>query len=55
MKRKIDTRRTKGRKIDFKVHPKLVNFMAPDVSDRWEESAINELFSSIFGKNLIKT
>lgn len=55
MKRKIDTRRTKGRKIKFDVHPKLVNFMAPDVVDRWEEGAINELFSSIFGKTLLNT
>lgn len=53
MKRKIDTRRTKGRKIKFDVHPKLINFMAPVDVDRWEESAINELYSSIFGKNLI--
>ncbi|XKL62585.1 hypothetical protein PGB90_002418 [Kerria lacca] len=50
LKRKIDTRRTKGRKIKFDVHTKLINFMAPVVFDRWEDTAINELFSSLFGK-----
>lgn len=52
MKRKIDTRCTKGRKIKFDVHTKLVNFMAPNTLSRWEDNAINELYSSIFGKRI---
>ncbi|XP_015585242.1 protein AATF [Cephus cinctus] len=51
MKRKIDTRATKGRRIRYNVHTKLVNFMAPiTVNDTWTELARNELYSSLFGK-----
>lgn len=51
MKRKIDTRATKGRKIRYNVHNKLVNFMAPiTVYDTWTDSAKNELYNSLFGK-----
>ncbi|XP_065214294.1 protein AATF-like [Planococcus citri] len=55
MKRKIDTRCTKGRKIKFDPHPKLVNFMAPVTNNRWTDTAINELFNSVFGNKLINT
>ncbi|XP_059479138.1 protein AATF-like [Neocloeon triangulifer] len=48
MKRKIDTRATKGRKIRYTVMPKLVNFMAPVDRGDWTEEAKNELFSSLF-------
>lgn len=51
MKRKIDTRATKGRKIRYVVHPKLVNFMAPEDKSVWTEEAKTELFSSLFGNN----
>ncbi|CAH1162739.1 unnamed protein product [Phaedon cochleariae] len=51
MKRKIDTRATKGRKIRYAVHTKLVNFMAPMDDNLWLEESKNELFSSLFGKN----
>ncbi|XP_066142804.1 protein AATF-like [Euwallacea fornicatus] len=50
MKRKIDTRATKGRKIRYAVHSKLVNFMAPMDNHSWTEEAKNELYSSLFGK-----
>lgn len=51
MKRKIDTRATKGRRIRYNVHQKLVNFMAPiTINDTWTDHAKNELFSSLFGK-----
>ncbi|XP_066245948.1 protein AATF-like [Euwallacea similis] len=50
MKRKIDTRATKGRKIRYAVHSKLVNFMAPMDNQSWTEEAKNELYSSLFGK-----
>ncbi|XP_046424743.1 protein AATF [Neodiprion fabricii] len=51
MKRKIDTKATKGRRIRFGVHSKLVNFMAPiTVDDNWTDLAKNELYSSLFGK-----
>ncbi|EFA06829.2 protein AATF [Tribolium castaneum] len=51
MKRKIDTRATKGRKIRYAVHSKLVNFMAPIDGNLWTDDAKNELYSSLFGKN----
>jgi len=50
MKRKIDTKASKGRKIRYDVHAKLVNFMAPVYGrEGMEENARNELFSSLFG------
>lgn len=51
MKRKIDTRATKGRRIRYAVHSKLVNFMAPQRCIDWTEEGKNELFASLFGKN----
>ena len=51
LKRKIDTRATKGRRIRYGVHQKLVNFMAPfDIFDTWSDNAKNELYNSLFGK-----
>lgn len=51
MKRKVDTRATKGRRIRYNVHNKLVNFMAPiTVYDTWTDNAKNELYNSLFGK-----
>lgn len=50
MKRKVDTRATKGRKIKYVVHNKLVSYMAPEKSLKWNEESTNELYSSLFGK-----
>ncbi|KYM98587.1 Protein AATF [Cyphomyrmex costatus] len=51
MKRKIDTRATKGRRVRYNIHNKLVNFMAPiTVYDIWTDNAKNELYNSLFGK-----
>lgn len=51
MKRKIDTRATKGRRIRYNVHNKLVNFMAPiTINDTWTDHAKDELYSSLFGR-----
>lgn len=51
MKRKVDTRATKGRRVRYNVHNKLVNFMAPiTVYDTWTDNAKNELYNSLFGK-----
>lgn len=51
MKRKIDTRATKGRKIRYVVHSKLVNFMAP-IEDN-NNCAVTDLRGSLFGKNQV--
>ncbi|KAH6932362.1 hypothetical protein HPB50_004891 [Hyalomma asiaticum] len=46
VKRKVDTRASKGRKIRYDVIPKLVNFMAPlDRSTYSEEANVAELFA----------
>nr|XP_018897936.1 PREDICTED: protein AATF [Bemisia tabaci] len=50
MKKKVDTRASKGRKLRFVVHPKLVNFMSPIESEGINEEATKELYSSLFGK-----
>lgn len=50
MKRRIDTRATKGRRIRYAVHTKLVNFMAPEKSSECSDDMKNELFASLFGK-----
>lgn len=50
MKRKVDTKATKGRKIKYAVHNKLVNFLAPEKNTTWNEESANELYSSLFGK-----
>lgn len=55
MKRKIDTRATKGRKIRYTIHSKLVNFMAPYTQETWTDEAKNELYSSLFGQIKNKT
>lgn len=49
MKKQVDTRASKGRKIRYVVHKKLVNFTAPEPSNAWTEEAKNELFMSLFG------
>lgn len=50
MKRKVDTKATKGRKIKYVVHNQLVNYMAPEKCLSWTNDSTNELYSSLFGK-----
>ncbi|XP_078662725.1 protein AATF-like [Branchiostoma floridae x Branchiostoma belcheri] len=50
VRKKVDTRASKGRKIRYDVHRKLVNFMAPVHNMSVSEEGCNELFSSLFGK-----
>lgn len=49
MKKKVDTRASKGRKIRYIVHNKLVNYMPPNDSSDWNDEAKTELYSSLFG------
>lgn len=52
MKRKIDTRATKGRKLRFGVHSKLVNHIAcREYENSKTEEAKKELLNSIFQKS----
>ncbi|XP_026763075.2 protein AATF [Galleria mellonella] len=50
MKRKVDTKATKGRKIKYVVHNQLVNYMAPEKCNTWTDESTNELYNSLFGK-----
>ncbi|KAI8488834.1 hypothetical protein Bbelb_333520 [Branchiostoma belcheri] len=50
VRKKVDTRASKGRKIRYDVHRKLVNFMAPVHNMAMSEEGCNELLSSLFGK-----
>ncbi|KAJ5780117.1 hypothetical protein N7457_005277 [Penicillium paradoxum] len=50
VKREIDTRASKGRKMKYTVHEKLQNFMAPDDRGSWTTRARDEFFASLLGK-----
>uniref|UniRef100_A0A182QZA0 Protein AATF n=1 Tax=Anopheles farauti TaxID=69004 RepID=A0A182QZA0_9DIPT len=50
MKKKVDTKASKGRKIRYVVHNKLVNYMAPVPDYDWTDEAKDELFGSLFGQ-----
>ncbi|KJE97005.1 hypothetical protein CAOG_007493 [Capsaspora owczarzaki ATCC 30864] len=54
-KRKVDTKASKGRKLRFQPHEKLVNFMAPVDRTTWTEQARTDLFTSLFGKTAAAT
>lgn len=49
IKRRVDTRASKGRKIRFHVHNKLVSFMAPIDQATMSDDARSELYRSLFG------
>ncbi|KAL7029105.1 hypothetical protein ACKWTF_006101 [Chironomus riparius] len=50
MKKRVETRASKGRKIRYNVHNKLVNFMPPKDTTEMTEEAKTELFNSLFGR-----
>ncbi|KAL3467382.1 apoptosis antagonizing transcription factor-domain-containing protein [Aspergillus heterothallicus] len=50
VKRDVDTRASKGRKMRFDVHEKLQNFMAPEERGSWTTHARDEFFASLLGK-----
>ncbi|KAL0994180.1 hypothetical protein UPYG_G00118820 [Umbra pygmaea] len=51
IKKKVDMKASKGRKVRFHVHSKLVNFMAPIDHSSMKDDARTELFRSLFGKS----
>jgi protein AATF/BFR2 len=51
VKRDIDTRASKGRKMKYTVHEKLQNFMAPEDRGSWTMRARDELFASLLGRS----
>ncbi|KAL7276907.1 rRNA-processing protein bfr2 [Rhizina undulata] len=48
----VDTKASKGRKLRYHVHEKLLNFMAPAPCLEWEDGQIDELFSSLLGQRV---
>uniref|UniRef100_H2YN69 Protein AATF n=1 Tax=Ciona savignyi TaxID=51511 RepID=H2YN69_CIOSA len=50
VKKTVDTKASKGRKVRYHVHPKLMSFMAPSDRSTWDHTARNRLIKSIFGK-----
>ncbi|KAI7812891.1 protein AATF [Triplophysa rosa] len=48
IKKKVDTKASKGRKIRFHVHSKLMNFMAPLDNSSMRDDARSELYRSLF-------
>lgn len=51
MKKAVDTKASKGRKLRYEVHEKLQNFMVPVIPrGAWHDEQIDELFSSLMGK-----
>ncbi|KAL5338838.1 apoptosis antagonizing transcription factor-domain-containing protein [Aspergillus crustosus] len=51
VKRDVDTRASKGRKMRFDVHEKLQNFMASEDRGVWTTHAREEFFASLLGRS----
>ncbi|EGE77493.2 vesicle-mediated transporter Bfr2/Che-1 [Blastomyces dermatitidis ATCC 18188] len=51
VKRAVDTKASKGRKMRYTVHEKLQNFMPPEDRGTWGDSAREEFFASLLGKS----
>ncbi len=52
VKKVVDTKASKGRKMRYTVHEKLQNFMAPEDKGSWGERQRGELFSSLLGRKV---
>lgn len=52
----LDTRASKGRKLRFIPHEKMMNFMVPvqmeGVGGGWHDEQVDELFGSLLGKRV---
>ncbi|KAG8825399.1 rRNA-processing protein bfr2 [Serendipita sp. 399] len=57
LKKQVDTRASKGRKLRYEVHEKIQNFMVPvpTIIDGWHEEKIDELFASLLGRSATTT
>ncbi|KAM6938377.1 protein AATF [Lycodopsis pacificus] len=51
IKKKVDTKASKGRKTRFHIHSKLVNFMAPIDHSSVSDEARSEVYRGLFGQN----
>ncbi|OJD14635.1 hypothetical protein AJ78_05032 [Emergomyces pasteurianus Ep9510] len=51
IKRPVDTKASKGRKMRYTVHEKLQNFMPPEDRCSWGDRAREEFFASLLGRS----
>ncbi|RKP07141.1 apoptosis-antagonizing transcription factor [Thamnocephalis sphaerospora] len=49
-KKKVDRKASKGRRLRYHVHEKLQNFMVPIPTGSWHESMVEELYTSLLGR-----
>jgi protein AATF/BFR2 len=52
VRKNVDRKASKGRKMRFTVHEKIQNFMAPEDRRTWEQGAIDRFFSTMFGQRM---
>ena len=52
VRKNVDRKASKGRKMRFTVHEKLQNFMAPEDRRSWEQGAIDRFFGTMFGQKM---
>lgn len=50
VRKDVDTKASKGRKMRYNVHEKLQNLMAPEDRGTWSDRARDEFFASLLGK-----
>ena len=51
VKKVVDTKASKGRKMRYQVHEKLVSFMAAEDQGRWGQRQREELFAGLLGRS----
>lgn len=49
----LDTKASKGRKLRYHVQEKIQNFMAPEPQATWNDDQIDDLFSGLFGQQIM--
>lgn len=52
VRKNVDRKASKGRKMRFTVHEKIQNFMAPEDRRSWEQAAVDRFFGALFGRKL---
>ncbi|MCJ1436034.1 rRNA-processing protein bfr2 [Xylographa pallens] len=53
VRRKVDTKASKGRKMRYAVHERLQNFMAREEGRGWGEGRAGELFGGLLGRRVV--
>jgi protein AATF/BFR2 len=53
MRKVVDRKASKGRKLRFTVHEKLQNFMAPEDRCSWEPQAMDRFFGTLLGQKMM--